>query len=87
MSNDEAKALITKMVVDHQGLKSPELAAKIIERTKGRDKKVDWITLIGECVSEGKILEIEYIIPGLHYRTKSFLLPKGAEIIKNGNRR
>lgn len=38
------------------------------------------IDLIDEMVKAGDLVEVEYILPTMNYRVKSFLLPKGTKI-------
>lgn len=37
--------------------------------------------LITELIDSGDLREIEYILPTMPYRIKSFLLPKGTDIL------
>lgn len=40
----------------------------------------DILALILEMVDEGELVEVDYVLPNLNYRIKSFLLPKGTEV-------
>ena len=40
--------------------------------------------LLEELVQAGEIIEVEYILPYMDYRLKSFYLPRGSEVkVKN----
>ena len=41
---------------------------------------VAWIDILNEAIRIGAILEIEYTLPFLSFRIKSFLLPAGTKI-------
>lgn len=43
----------------------------------------DLIQLIDELINEKKIIEVEYVLPTMDYRVKSFLLPFGTNIMVN----
>jgi hypothetical protein len=36
--------------------------------------------MIAELCAEGELVEVEYVLPNMTYRVKTFLLPKGTEI-------
>jgi hypothetical protein len=82
MTIDEAKALIVRCITDLQGCKGTELMA---------DKEVQILSsfdvpkLLEELVNDGKICEVEYILPAMHYRAKSMYFPAETKIALNGN--
>lgn len=45
---------------------------------------VDIGVLLNELVEQKRIVEIEYVLPQMHYRIKSLYLPKGTEISIKG---
>lgn len=87
MDSIQKKAL-TKMVISlvtaYQGLKATDLAMKVVERAHEEElpfpssdiTQEDYFNLVQELVETEMITEIEYILPEIQYKTKSFLLPK-----------
>jgi len=78
-----AKGAICALVEQAQGCKALELIAKLgSEQVWVIEEVNSWtaIELIEELVEEGELIEIEYTLPNMSYRVKSFLLPKGTEI-------
>jgi hypothetical protein len=79
MTEKEAKGIIVYMVASKQGCKATELVA---------DKEVlpvipagfDIPKLIQELVWEQKLVEVEYSLPDMEWRCKSFLLPGKTEV-------
>ena len=41
--------------------------------------------LINELIDEGKLVEIEYVLPELEFRVKSYLLPSGTKVLQVKN--
>jgi predicted DNA-binding transcriptional regulator YafY len=77
----DVKEAIVKVVEEHQGLKATELVVKIFDYvTPSESSKV--LDAIQELVENGELVEIEYTLPKMAYRTKSFLLPKGTVAYK-----
>lgn len=79
MNNEEIKNRLVEIVTEKQGCKATELCA-IKELIFGDCKPLP--ELIEELVKEERILEIEYVLPSMNYRIKSFLLPAGTQIVK-----
>lgn len=70
-------AAIIRRVTELQGCKATELAADPeIARLAGSD----FVASLMEAVESGEVVEIEYTLPNLSYRVKSFLLPKGTSL-------
>lgn len=74
---DEAVDLVAKAVLDLQGCKATELIA---------DKRLHqydfpWPTALEEAVKRGKLVEVEYTLPNMAWRIKSFYLPAGTKIL------
>ena len=79
MSLDEAVELVVKCVEDRQGVKATELVAdKFLFPIIKSD--LNLVYVIAEAISRGEILEVEYTLPTMDYRIKSFLLPKGTRV-------
>lgn len=79
MNRNEAKKEIVATVEAVQGCKATELIAneRILPLIAAN---FDIIGMIAELCSEGELVEIEYIIPNIPYRVKSFLFPKGTKV-------
>lgn len=70
---------ITEIVVVTQGIKGVELGARLA--TERLDLTIDQILIaVQDLVDTGELVEIEYNLPEMNYRTKSFYLPKGTEV-------
>jgi hypothetical protein len=76
VNESEAIKLILDTLVSKQGCKATELVSVPEIANCGHDP----IDLISTLVAEGKITEIEYTLPGMEYRLKSFYLPGGSKI-------
>jgi len=77
MTKDETKDAICQHVAEAQGCKATELAVALWQAE-------DLSSLIAELVSEGRLTEVEYVLPNLNYRAKSFLLPGNTSITLSG---
>lgn len=73
---DEAVELVAKEVRELQGCKAMELIAS--KNLNAYD--FSWPDAIEEAVQRGKIIEIEYMLPNMNWRIKSFYLPGGTRI-------
>lgn len=80
LSSTEAKKRLVSIVVALQGCKATEVAFRA-----GKDFSCEEnvITLLDELVRSGEIQEVEYILPNMDYRIKSFYLPKNTQIKLN----
>lgn len=78
MTKDEAKAALLDKIVGLQGIKVTQLASEpeIVMGLQGFDIP----DLLDEMVQEGKIMEIEYVLPDMQWRCKSFYLPVGTKV-------
>lgn len=86
------KETILHMVNTHQGLKGVELAVKVMSVMDPVMFSHSVFTVaVSELVRDGELIEIEYTLPQMEYRLKSFFLPKGTtlgirmEVFKDGN--
>ena len=76
--------MITEVIGSVQGCKATELP--VLLREFLNDPQCSQIyqfeipDLIQEMVQEGMLVEVEYILPNMNYRIKSFLLPANTEI-------
>lgn len=70
----------------NSGMKSVELMTRIAfnlkDDPKFRDVMSDEIiTELELLIQSGEIIEIDFIVPQMPYRVKSFLLPKGTRLL------
>jgi len=70
----EIESKITDIINSKQGMKATELAVEMFVYGE------DWLDVIDDMVKEGKIVEVEYTLPTLSYRIKSFYLPAGTVV-------
>lgn len=74
----EVKDFIVHIVEARQGIKGVDLGAKLAGEFFHYNLEGNVIIGILEMlVIEGRILEIEYVLPKMDYRVKSFYLPAG----------
>ncbi len=74
---DKLKQAILDYIVQIQGCKATELMVAVA----GVEGSADAVQAAEELVAEGSIMEIEYTVPNLPDRIKSFYLPKDSEIL------
>lgn len=79
MDTSDVKQLICTMVEESQGCKATELVCRIAELHDEELMSFDITFLIQELVDAKELVEVEYTLPNVSYRLKSFLLPKGTE--------
>ena len=77
LTKAEIKAMLIKAVYDAQGCKATELVAQI--NFHGLQNQ-EVPQLIVELVADGELVEVEYVLPTIPYRIKSFLLPQGSQV-------
>jgi len=78
----EIEDLIIKVVESSQGIKAVDLTIKVISEIIPRDiNNLDVLGVLQDLVLRGELVEIEYSLPQMSYRTKSFFLPKGSKIL------
>jgi hypothetical protein len=77
MNRDEAKQFLVDKIISLQGCKATQLAADEEVVTKLSMNDIDVPDLLDELVKEGRIIEIEYVLPEMTWRVKSFYLPPG----------
>lgn len=78
----EYEAFVVRTVYEKQGIKAVKLAC-IAAKTaveNGWDMREPFPDLLERMIQEGRIKEVEYCVPQLPQRIKSFLLPSGARI-------
>ena len=79
---------ILKVVSSSQGIKNVDLALKVLtELLPSSEFKAEQVMEeLEKLVNEGEVIEIEYVLPEMNYRIKSFYLPKGTKLYVNKNR-
>lgn len=75
MSKEEAKKLVLEAC--EFGIKGPEIPQKLSGELL---ESFDLPSLLEELVKSGLLIEIEYSLPVLPYKLKSFYLPKGTTV-------
>jgi hypothetical protein len=83
ITKEELKGRIHNIIVSVQGCKATELVTKFdLEMLEALDT-FDLSTVLTELMYDQKIIEVEYELPEMDWRTKSFFLPFGTKIIVN----
>jgi len=79
MSEIMIKDIIIDLIERRQGMKGVDFALEIGRVFPDIDGKkvLDTLTKMAEA---GDIIEVEYILPSMKYRVKSFYLPKDTEL-------
>lgn len=82
IDRDEIKRRIVEIVQGHGGIKLMELVARLDSETIVAIKS-GLSDIVEELVREGRLCEIEYMIPGQDEigRVKSFLLPPQSRVV------
>lgn len=78
---------VVEIVKENPGIKSTELAAKLTIKKCENSLKVEGheiVKAIDEAVTEGLILEIEYVLPSMPYRIKSVYFPANTKLMFKG---
>jgi len=79
MSLMQLREWIVGYVTRHQGCKAVQLAADAVGEFPSISSH-DILESIGHLVKNGELVEVEYNLPEMPYRVKSFLLPKGTNL-------
>lgn len=75
--------LILKIVNDSSGIKAVELVLEVIgEDSLQNFNYYFYRQILKGLIDRGEILELEYILPQINYRTKSIFFPKGTKIAR-----
>ncbi len=74
------KQKILDIINSRQGVKAVELVLAIMDDVNPiRFNQDEFHLALNELIEFGEIIEIEYILPNIEYRVKSFYLPKGTK--------
>lgn len=82
ITKEELKNKIVEVITEVQGCKATELVTKSqfgLDMIQGLEVH-DLPTLLAELLHERRLVEVEYVLPQLNFRAKSFLLPAGVEV-------
>lgn len=88
MTREEFEKIIIETVERLNGCKATELAARVTEEVFKRGEQqlpFDFVEILQKIIDRGDLEEVEYILPNLSFRTKSFVLPKGTQIFLGSN--
>ncbi len=78
MSKDGIKSSILAFVSTRPGCTAIELVVGV---GFGENFALDIPVLLEKLVDEGSLVEVEYTLPSMSYRTKSILFPKGSNLM------
>jgi hypothetical protein len=73
--NERTREVILNLVEFYQGLKATELVAMLASH---KHEKI--LETLQVMIDNEEVLEVEYTLPSMPWRVKSFLLPKGTSI-------
>jgi len=78
---NSSESVLISIVNEHQGLKLTELVMHAtVAISKLGYREPDLVKVLNGLISEAKLLEIEYVLPDMDYRIKSFILPAGTKV-------
>lgn len=80
MTNDQLKQELCDIINEEGPIKMTELIVRIAKELV-RDINIEQIFVaLDDLVREKEVVEVEYVLPAMNYRTKSMYFPKGTEI-------
>lgn len=80
ITKEQLKDRIYNIIVNLQGCKATELVLKFDREMLEALEVIDLSTVIAELMHDQKIIEVEYELKELEFRSKSFLLPATATV-------
>jgi hypothetical protein len=84
---DALRKAIIEMVEEEQGVKATELVPQIAIRHPELIIVLNEMPdVLEQLVHEGELVEVEYILHTMSYKSKSWYLPKGTEVIVRDGR-
>lgn len=83
MLKEYLKDHVYDVVVKSQGCKATEIVPHLSLEALQALETNDISTIIAELINERKLIEVEYELPEMNWRTKSFLLPFKTEVRVN----
>lgn len=81
MNRSEWEGIIVAEVTNKQGCKGTELATALALRCPEEDFPGE---IIDDLVKQKRLIEVEYCLPSINYRLKSFYLPAGTQVVLKG---
>ena len=78
-TKEEIQAAILHVINDCGPLKGTELITKIMTEILFEDFS-EYVVALSELISRREVLELEYVLPHMSYRTKSMYFPKHTHI-------
>jgi hypothetical protein len=86
MTKQEFQDLIITVINDNNGGKGTEIATlvgvSLTDKNLAAELEYDiWEDGFTPLIEQGKIIEIEYVLPNMPHRIKSFFLPADTEIL------
>lgn len=80
----EVEDTIIRIVESRNGLKATQLGLLVLSDLQDRKLPIadveTYIKLVQKLIDEGRLVEVEYSVPAIPYRIKSFLLPAGSTV-------
>jgi len=80
ITKNELKQKIVDIITEVQGCKATELSTNLSIDVLNALEVHDLPTILAELLHERRLVEVEYVLPQLSFRAKSFLLPAGVEV-------
>jgi hypothetical protein len=80
MTKEQLKDRIHNIIVNLQGCKATELVSRFDREMLEALDAFDLSTILTEMMHDKKLIEIEYELPEMSWRSKSFFLPYGTEV-------
>lgn len=80
----DLEKLIEDVVTRLAGCKGTELVGEVVAAAPGKIEGAQLLAMLESMVLRKKLVEIEYVLPDMPYRAKSFYLPAGATCTISG---
>ncbi len=77
LDDNQMTAIILQAISN--GIKATELAVQLASHALNDTDR--YMAMVQKLIEQGEIVEIEYVLPDMPYRAKSFYLPKGAKVV------
>lgn len=77
-SLDTTKMTAVILQAVSSGIKATELTVQLAQHHPYESER--YMALVQQLIEYGEIIEVEYVLPDMPYRSKSFYLPKGAKV-------
>jgi len=78
----EIKDIISKVINAHRGIDASELVLEVMRQAAYVSfPNEEFDNALFELVKDGEIVEVEYTMPSMDYRVKSWYLPKDTVVV------